>query len=288
MRYELPETCFSTLPGEGKLIILKRGEKGYYPSDWETGSEKENKLIADTHNRRCGLNPAQVMAMQVGSMFGFDVPGANPQSYLDEARLVGTYPLHSRAMLKGLDDSIFGNLKGSMYQYQVAGETCFYLAPVTLQAEIIGMNCYGMVLPDMIHGQPLVPVDVEWLEHSNFRMSLQRGSFSTEKEVNHGYEIIAKVPVGSVEYVLGAAHKEADTYATGESTPANGGDGFPTYYWGHSLKGRNEAIQEFCKRAAKRFQMLSVHREPSIREQLAARPAPRPRPDKKQKSHQER
>ena len=73
-RNELPEACFATLPGMGNLVILKRGETGYYRSDWETGNKAENKQIADLHNAASGINPAQVSAMQVGSMCGFHVP----------------------------------------------------------------------------------------------------------------------------------------------------------------------------------------------------------------------
>ena len=78
---KLPDFCLSVLPEDGKLICIKKGEAGYYPSEWESGESERNRNIADYHNRTRGITPEQEKAMVAGSMFGWDFPGANPAVY---------------------------------------------------------------------------------------------------------------------------------------------------------------------------------------------------------------
>ena len=77
----LPELCFSTLKNTGELIILKRGESGCYHSDWSTDDRERNVELAREQNERLGVSAAQEQAMSVGSMFGWEVSGADPQAY---------------------------------------------------------------------------------------------------------------------------------------------------------------------------------------------------------------
>lgn len=85
----LPELCFSTLPGTGDLICIKRGESGYYKSDWSTDSREENQELADYNNERLGVTAAQRQAMECGSMHGWNVPGADPKAYEPEGPKMG-------------------------------------------------------------------------------------------------------------------------------------------------------------------------------------------------------
>ena len=69
-----PAMAISRLPGyPGQYIVVKRGEKGYWPSGIPNG------YVADKMNERWGVSPAMREAMLAGSMFGWDVPGADPE-----------------------------------------------------------------------------------------------------------------------------------------------------------------------------------------------------------------
>lgn len=74
---DLPEMCFSRVPGTGEPVILARGHKGYWPTHPSYDVEELNAYK--------NITAAQVTAMTCGSIFGFDVPAADPTHYPDIA-----------------------------------------------------------------------------------------------------------------------------------------------------------------------------------------------------------
>ena len=79
---KLPEMCYSVLNTTNEIIVVKRGETGYYPTGWEPAKDRSAaEEWCDLLNERLEITKAQRKAMEVGSMFGFDVPGINPEYY---------------------------------------------------------------------------------------------------------------------------------------------------------------------------------------------------------------
>lgn len=81
LRSDLPEVCFSILPSTGDVIIIKHGESGYYRCEYSTEDKAFNREFANDRNANLGVSKAQVEAMLSGSMYGWDVPAADPKSY---------------------------------------------------------------------------------------------------------------------------------------------------------------------------------------------------------------
>ena len=118
-RNDLPETCLSILPSTGQLIIIQHGERGYYPSEWDTGKREENREIASSHNVRRGITDIQEAAMLAGSMFGWNTPGANPQWYLDNARYVNSNIVQGH--IKDPIMSVYYPVSSFLLRYEIMG-----------------------------------------------------------------------------------------------------------------------------------------------------------------------
>ena len=63
------------------MVILKRGETGYYKTDIPHTSKEEARALVEEYNRKLGVTRAQEEAMKGGSMSGFDKPIADPANY---------------------------------------------------------------------------------------------------------------------------------------------------------------------------------------------------------------
>lgn len=84
----LPECCYGVINTTGELIIIKNGESGYYRTDYSTDNKKENIELKNFYNDRLGVTKLEEECMLIGSMFGWDVPGANPNNYDKDGRFI--------------------------------------------------------------------------------------------------------------------------------------------------------------------------------------------------------
>lgn len=85
MSRELPDFCFvlrervGGQPGE-RIALVKRGESGHYWPVTSLPDSTEEEAIESIRraNRDLGVDGIQAFCMKNGALFGFHVPGANP------------------------------------------------------------------------------------------------------------------------------------------------------------------------------------------------------------------
>lgn len=77
----LPESCYGVLRSENRIVKIKRGETGYWPTDMTFDDITLADDEADRMNAKLGIDPAVRMAMESGSMFGWHIKGADPETY---------------------------------------------------------------------------------------------------------------------------------------------------------------------------------------------------------------
>lgn len=85
VKSNLPKLCYFLIRGErfGEEIgIIKRDVMGYYLSPGMT------REAADEENRIMGVSSAQRIAMELGSMFGWNIPAADPATHSNARSIV--------------------------------------------------------------------------------------------------------------------------------------------------------------------------------------------------------
>ena len=87
LRSSLPEHCYNLLPSTGGIILVKKGETGFFKTDLpDMGREKNRALVLEA-NEKLGVSRAQAEAMLAGSMFGWQTQAADPCSYDEQGRM---------------------------------------------------------------------------------------------------------------------------------------------------------------------------------------------------------
>lgn len=78
---KLPEMCWVIVPASNELALVKRGEMGYYPQRPENAPWAPENI--DYLNERLEVTKEQEKAMLSGSMFGWDCPAADPDTWVE-------------------------------------------------------------------------------------------------------------------------------------------------------------------------------------------------------------
>ncbi len=161
LRRSLPDQCYSMLRSTGEVVILKKGESGYYRTDIPFTDRETSRQMVKEYNAKLGVTPAQAAAMEAGSMFGWEVPAADPKNYSNAGAPLPTRGNMYDAMSQGYDSmEIFGQkvlfsggridrktVPEGLYVYDIRHGDEDWGEPVQLGKSIL-VNHYGTIISD--------------------------------------------------------------------------------------------------------------------------------------------
>lgn len=112
----LPDMCYTYLSGANEIGLIKKGEKGYYKTEYLCGDDTEiNEDLVRELNAKLGVGTLELTCMEIGSRFGFDVPGAYKENYDDEE--IEQLESKNHIWAKYLGDYIRNDLKATQFDY---------------------------------------------------------------------------------------------------------------------------------------------------------------------------
>ena len=82
---KLPDICYGVLATTNEIILIKKGETGYVPTGYAAAkTAKDADNWCNELNSRLDITKAQRKAMELGSMCGWDIPGADPDAQINQ------------------------------------------------------------------------------------------------------------------------------------------------------------------------------------------------------------
>lgn len=159
LRSSLPEQCYSLLDSTSEVIILQKGVEGYSTTDIPVTDRISARQTVDHYNEKLGVTKAQEAAMKAGSMFGWEVPAANPKSYNENGHPLPVKGNYYDAMSQSYDSmEIFeqpvmffcgridrSTVPDGMYMYEIRHSDEDWGVPIQLGKSIM-VNHYGTII----------------------------------------------------------------------------------------------------------------------------------------------